>query len=176
MFHDSHNPPEREGICDEDGAPLVRREDDEPQTVRRRLTVYHDATEPVIDRYARLGQLLRVDGSSSADEILTEICQALPAAKEQAHGTSGHRQRRANPGRDVRRLLQGRARPRAGQPRDHGRRSSEQQVSPDEVQEVLLGCVLQAGLGQNAARQAAIGAGLPVEVPATTSTCSAAPA
>jgi acetyl-CoA C-acetyltransferase len=41
-------------------------------------------------------------------------------------------------------------------------------VSPDEVQEVLLGCVLQAGLGQNAARQAAIGAGLPVEVPATT--------
>jgi adenylate kinase len=91
VFHVSHNPPEREGICDEDGAPLVRREDDEPQTIRRRLTVYHDATEPVIDRYARLGQLLRVDGSSSADEILTEICQALPAAKEQAHATSGHR-------------------------------------------------------------------------------------
>jgi acetyl-CoA C-acetyltransferase len=42
------------------------------------------------------------------------------------------------------------------------------QVAPDEVEEVLLGCVLQAGLGQNAARQAAIGAGLPVEVPATT--------
>jgi acetyl-CoA C-acetyltransferase len=41
-------------------------------------------------------------------------------------------------------------------------------VSPEEVQEVLLGCVLQAGLGQNPARQAAIGAGLPVEVPATT--------
>ena len=42
------------------------------------------------------------------------------------------------------------------------------EVSPEEVEEVLLGCVLQAGLGQNAARQAAIGAGLPVEVPATT--------
>ena len=42
------------------------------------------------------------------------------------------------------------------------------QVSPGEVQEVLFGCVLQAGLGQNPARQAAIGAGLPVEVPATT--------
>jgi acetyl-CoA C-acetyltransferase len=42
------------------------------------------------------------------------------------------------------------------------------QVSPEEVDEVLLGCVLQAGLGQNPARQAAIGAGLPVEVPATT--------
>jgi acetyl-CoA C-acetyltransferase len=42
------------------------------------------------------------------------------------------------------------------------------QVSPQEVQEVLLGCVLQAGLGQNPARQAALGAGLPVEVPATT--------
>jgi acetyl-CoA C-acetyltransferase len=42
------------------------------------------------------------------------------------------------------------------------------QVSPEEVDEVLLGCVLQAGLGQNPARQAAMGAGLPVEVPATT--------
>ena len=42
------------------------------------------------------------------------------------------------------------------------------EVSPEEVQEVLLGCVLQAGLGQNAGRQAAIAAGLPVEVPATT--------
>jgi acetyl-CoA C-acetyltransferase len=42
------------------------------------------------------------------------------------------------------------------------------QVLPEEVEEVLLGCVLQAGLGQNPARQAAIGAGLPVEVPATT--------
>jgi len=41
-------------------------------------------------------------------------------------------------------------------------------VAPDDVDEVILGCVLQAGLGQNAARQAALGAGLPVEVPATT--------
>jgi adenylate kinase len=42
-------------------------------------------------RYARLGQLLRVDGASSADEILTEIRQALPGEKEQAHATSSHR-------------------------------------------------------------------------------------
>src|SRR5688500_6829770 len=41
-------------------------------------------------------------------------------------------------------------------------------TQPDEVDEVLLGCILLAGLGQNAARQAALGAGLPVEVPATT--------
>src|SRR5919205_4189197 len=41
-------------------------------------------------------------------------------------------------------------------------------VAPDEVDEVILGCVLQAGLGQNPARQAAIGAGIPKEVPATT--------
>src|SRR3954466_11131295 len=41
-------------------------------------------------------------------------------------------------------------------------------VDPDEVDEVILGCVLQAGLGQNAARQAALGAGIPKEVPATT--------
>jgi adenylate kinase len=91
VFHVRFNPPEREGICDEDGASLVRRDDDEPQTVRRRLTVYHDATEPVIDRYARLGQLLRVDGALSVDEILAEIRQALPGEKEQAHATSSHR-------------------------------------------------------------------------------------
>jgi adenylate kinase len=91
VFHVRYSPPEREGICDEEGALLVRRDDDEPQTVRRRLTVYHDATEPVIDRYGRLGQLLRVDGTSSADEILAEICQALPGEKEQAHATSSHR-------------------------------------------------------------------------------------
>ena len=42
------------------------------------------------------------------------------------------------------------------------------QTSPGEVDEVLLGCILQAGLGQNAARQASLGAGLPVEVPCTT--------
>jgi adenylate kinase len=77
VFHVRHNPPQREGVCDEDGAPLIRRNDDEPQTVRRRLTVYHAATEPVIDRYAALGQLLRVDGARSADEIYTEIRQAL---------------------------------------------------------------------------------------------------
>ena len=91
VFHVLHNAPEREGICDEDGEPLVRRDDDEPQTVRRRLTVYRAATEPVLDRYARLGQLLRVDGASSTDEILTEICQALPAQKEEDHATSSHR-------------------------------------------------------------------------------------
>jgi adenylate kinase len=77
VFHVRHNPPEREGVCDEDGAPLIRRNDDEPGTVRRRLTVYHDATKPVIERYEALGQLLRVDGARSADEIYGEIRQAL---------------------------------------------------------------------------------------------------
>jgi adenylate kinase len=77
VFHVRHNPPEQDGVCDEDGTPLIRRDDDEPQTVRRRLAGYHDATEPLIDRYAALGQLLRVDGARSADEVYTEIRQAL---------------------------------------------------------------------------------------------------
>jgi adenylate kinase len=77
VFHVRHDPPEREGVCDDDGAPLIRRDDDEPQTVRRRLAGYHDATEPLIDRYAALGRLLRVDGARSADEVYTEIRQAL---------------------------------------------------------------------------------------------------
>jgi adenylate kinase len=105
VFHIRHNPPEREGVCDEDGAPLIRRDDDEPQTVRRRLVVYHDATEPVIDRYEVLGQLLRVDGARAPDAVFAEILSALagpaasgrrrrsmmPRRKEDTHGTSGHR-------------------------------------------------------------------------------------
>jgi adenylate kinase len=114
VFHTRHNPPEREGVCDQDGAPLIRRDDDEPQTVRRRLAVYHDATEPVIDRYEVLGQLLRVDGARSADAVFAEIRSALagpaasgrkrrgggpvptvssvmPGRKGAADGTSGHR-------------------------------------------------------------------------------------
>jgi adenylate kinase len=85
VFHVRHNPPEREGVCDKDGAQLIRRDDDEPQTVRRRLAVYHDAIEPVIDRYAALGQLLRVDGARTADEVYTEIRQGLPGPDEDDH-------------------------------------------------------------------------------------------
>jgi adenylate kinase len=77
VFHVRNDPPAQEGVCDDDGAPLIRRDDDEPQTVRRRLAGYHDATEPLIDRYAALGRLLRVDGARSADEVYTEIRQAL---------------------------------------------------------------------------------------------------
>jgi adenylate kinase len=96
VFHVRYNRPARESICDEDGAPLILRDDDNPRAVRRRLALYHDETEPVIARYARLGQLLRVDGESSADEVFTEIRQALagsPTLKQQeaGHGASSNR-------------------------------------------------------------------------------------
>ncbi|MDA0164997.1 adenylate kinase [Solirubrobacter ginsenosidimutans] len=98
VFHVRYNRPARESVCDEDGAPLVRRDDDHPEAVRRRLAAYHDATEPLIARYARLGQLLRVNGAPSADAVFSQIRQGLsamasPSAEQQEadHGTSSHR-------------------------------------------------------------------------------------
>ena len=83
------------------------------------------------------------------------------------HGAGGHRQRHADAGWLVRRLLQGLGAPELASLAIRGA-LERAQVGPDDVEEVLLGCVLQAGLGQNPARQAAMLAGIPVEVPATT--------
>ena len=73
-FHERSAPPERAGICDLDGAPLDRRPDDEPATVRRRLNVYHDATAPLVhDYYEERGLLRRVDGTRDPDEVFAAI-------------------------------------------------------------------------------------------------------
>lgn len=59
-WHVIYNPPRREGACDGCGGELVRREDDEPETVRRRLKVYHESTEPLKGWYQRKSRLRTV--------------------------------------------------------------------------------------------------------------------
>lgn len=76
IYNVKFNPPKNEGICDKpecDGTKLVQREDDQEDTVRRRLKVYHETTEPLIQHYARRGQLQRVDGEASPEAIEREI-------------------------------------------------------------------------------------------------------
>ena len=67
IYHVDFDPPKHEDVCDLDGARLVQRDDDKPETVRKRLEVYHEQTEPLIDYYEERGLLRRFDGTRSPD-------------------------------------------------------------------------------------------------------------
>ena len=77
VYHVVYNPPAHEGVCDIDGKPLTQREDDKPETVRKRLDVYHRETEPLVERYEKQGLLQAVDGTRSPDEVYEQLCGAL---------------------------------------------------------------------------------------------------
>ena len=62
-YHMEHVPPRTEGICDTCGGELILREDDKPDTVKNRLKVYHEQTQPLIDFYQKKGVLRAVDGT-----------------------------------------------------------------------------------------------------------------
>ncbi len=77
MYHVEFDPPQVEGIDDVDGTELVQREDDEPETIRKRLHVFHDQTAPLIDFYEQRGQLRRFDGTRSPTEVHDHIRAAI---------------------------------------------------------------------------------------------------
>src|SRR5699024_7409619 len=62
-YHLEYAPPKQEGICDTCGGELILRDDDKPETVTKRLGVYHEQTQPLIDYYTNAGILKRVDGT-----------------------------------------------------------------------------------------------------------------
>ncbi len=72
-YHVQFALPKAEGICDKCGAELVLRDDDKPETVQKRLTVYHEQTQPLIDYYRRAGVLVSVDGTQSMDQVFESI-------------------------------------------------------------------------------------------------------
>tara|TARA_B100000676_G_scaffold144622_1_gene143046 strand:- start:2059 stop:2703 length:645 start_codon:yes stop_codon:yes gene_type:complete len=81
-YHIEYNPPENEGHDDISGEPLIQREDDKPETVLKRLSVYHEQTKPLTDFYknkAEEGTLLffRVNGSNSVDKVFESISKYL---------------------------------------------------------------------------------------------------
>jgi adenylate kinase len=73
IYHVDFDPPKHEGVCDQDGARLVQRDDDQEETIRHRLEVYHAQTEPLIDYYDEAGLLRRFDGRRSADEVHAHV-------------------------------------------------------------------------------------------------------
>jgi adenylate kinase len=73
VYHVDFDPPKHEGRCDIDGSELVQRDDDLEETVRKRLVVYHEQTEPLIAYYDELGLLRRFDGTRSPAEVHAHI-------------------------------------------------------------------------------------------------------
>jgi adenylate kinase len=73
VYHVDFDPPKHEGRCDVDGSRLVQREDDKPETVAKRLAVYHEQTEPLIGYYEDQGLLRRFDGTRSPTEVHDHI-------------------------------------------------------------------------------------------------------
>ncbi len=73
VYHVEFDPPEREGIDDVDGSPLVQREDDKAEVITARLAKYHEATHPLIEYYDERGLLRRFDGTRPPTEVHDHI-------------------------------------------------------------------------------------------------------
>ncbi len=76
-YHIVSIPPKQEGICDACGSKLVLRDDDKPETVQKRLDVYHEQTQPLIDYYKNQGILKSVDGTKPMEEVFSDIVEIL---------------------------------------------------------------------------------------------------
>lgn len=76
-YHVVYNPTKVEGVCDACGEKLILRDDDKPETVKNRLDVYHDQTQPLIDYYKNQGILVEVDGTKNMDDVFADILKIL---------------------------------------------------------------------------------------------------
>ncbi len=78
-YHIVSIPPKKEGVCDHCGNALVLRDDDKPETVKKRLDVYHEQTQPLIDYYAKQNILKTVDGTQPMEAVFDAIVSVLEA-------------------------------------------------------------------------------------------------
>ena len=77
VYHVQHNPPKERGFCDEDGSELFQRDDDKPETVRRRLKVYEERTEPLIEYYHKQSLLIEINGDQPIENVTKDILASL---------------------------------------------------------------------------------------------------
>ena len=77
IFHLVFNPPEEAGICDYDGSELYQREDDTVKTVTRRIRVYHQQTQPLINYYEQQSVLMEINGNQSIAAVSEALIEAL---------------------------------------------------------------------------------------------------
>lgn len=76
-YHVEFNPPKEEGICDKDGSALIQRDDDKAETVKNRLSVNIEQTQPLLDFYQEKGYLARVNGDQDIEVVFQEIQEVL---------------------------------------------------------------------------------------------------
>jgi adenylate kinase len=77
VWHLEFDPPSHPGVCDKDGGELFQRDDDQPETVRHRLEVYHQQTEPLIGFYREAGKLVAIDALGAVEDITERAIAAL---------------------------------------------------------------------------------------------------
>jgi len=77
VFHVEFEPPEQEGVCDIDGSPLIVRDDDKPEVIRKRLETYHEKTEPLVSYYDSRSVLRRIEGEAAPEEVAEQIRRTL---------------------------------------------------------------------------------------------------
>lgn len=78
-YHVKFNPPKNDSVCDVCGGEVYQRADDEETTIRNRLNVYKDQTEPLIAYYDDRGSLARIDGAKPVDEVTEDMTKAIKA-------------------------------------------------------------------------------------------------
>ena len=76
-YHVVYSPTKVEGKCDTCGGDLIIRDDDKPETVKNRLSVYHDQTQPLIDYYTKKGIIKEVDGTVDMNDVFKAITDIL---------------------------------------------------------------------------------------------------
>ena len=77
VFHVEFEPPKEEGVCDIDGSPLIVRDDDKPEVIRKRLETYHEKTEPLVSYYDSRGVLRRIEGEAAPEAVAEQIRRTL---------------------------------------------------------------------------------------------------
>jgi adenylate kinase len=77
VFHVEFEPPQQEGVCDVDGSPLVVRDDDKPEVIRKRLETYHEKTEPLVSYYDSRSALRRIEGEAAPEGVAEQIRRTL---------------------------------------------------------------------------------------------------
>lgn len=79
-YHALFNPPQIEGVCDVCGGELYQRSDDTPEAVERRLTIYFEQTEPLLDAWRPKGLVHEIDGDQPIDVVTADIVESLSGA------------------------------------------------------------------------------------------------
>lgn len=87
IFHEKYNPPQRPGVCDIDGSELYQREDDKAETVKRRIRVYLEQTQPLVDYYRQRGVLVELDGKQPIEQVTFDLLAAIERNGKNELGT-----------------------------------------------------------------------------------------